>query len=175
MGTCSAPVRGGKGHNDKQTRRLRQAKDSKRTVEGKKVEEMDASSKVLREHLAAVEESNGKRLDRILELEGLEKDRDFNKKKIEEYKDRAKDLELKVMSLTSENEVKDRDFEAKCEELKDSQEKARYFEHEFGDSKRELQQKLEHDSETEAPLSQPDFVSPDLAENWFVWNAKMKP
>lgn len=52
-----------------------------------------------------MEDSNAQRLDRILELEGLEKDVDFNKKKMEQYKNAAKDLELKVIKLSSEVQV----------------------------------------------------------------------
>jgi len=131
-----------------------------------KMEDMDTTSKSLKERLAVVEDSNAKRLDRILELEGMEKERDFNKKKIEQYKNTAKDLELKVLKMASEAQVKDQDAVSLAEELKHAQEKARNLEHELEDSKRELQEASEGQADAGRVLSglAQDFVPPDVAE-----------
>jgi protein HOOK3 len=131
-----------------------------------KMEDMDSTSKGLKERLAVVEESNAKRLDRILELEGMEKERDFNKKKIEQYKNAAKDLELKVLKMTSEAQVKDQDAVSLAEGLKHAQEKARNLEHELEDAKRELQEAAEGSADAGRALSglAQDFVPPDVAE-----------
>ena len=84
---------------ENQIRRLEEEKDiltgkledfSKLKSQGErqrdKIEEMDGVCKALRDRLGVVEESNAKRLDRILELEGAEKDRDFNKKKMDQVR-----------------------------------------------------------------------------------------
>jgi chromosome segregation ATPase len=130
-----------------------------------KVEEMDASSKGLKERLAVLEDSNAKRLDRILELEGMEKDRGFNKKKMEQYKNAAKDLELRVLKMASEAQVKDQEAASLAEALKDARGKARYLEHELEDSKRELQEAADLPAAALAGLGPAhDFVPPELAE-----------
>jgi len=136
-----------------------------------KIDEMDAGSMTLKERLVLVEESNAKRLDRILELEGLDSDRDFNKKKTEQYKAATKDLELKVLKMSSEVAVKDEEIAHLSEELKDTQEKCHYFESELEATKQELRRQLEQEGGGEGGgalnglgNNSADFVTPELKE-----------
>jgi chromosome segregation ATPase len=133
-----------------------------------KVEELDAITKQLKDQLAVVEESNSKRLERIFELEGLDKDRDFNKKKIDQYKSTVKDLELKLTRLSSEARIRESEHATMLEELTALHAKNRHLESELLSTKRELQEKTDVVSERAATNSclgaTSDFAHPEMSE-----------
>ena len=139
-----------------------------------KIEDMDGEKRVLRDRLSVVEDSNAKRLDRILELESESKDRDFMKKKMEQHKNSSADLDLKVIKLTAELGAKDGQHRAEVaglqEKLKNAEEQAAYFEGELEDAKRELREKIDEAAEAAAALgpgglgSSDVFVPPEVSE-----------
>jgi chromosome segregation ATPase len=86
---------------------------------------------------------------------------------MEQYKNAAKDLELKVLKMASEVQVKDQEAASLAEALKDAHEKARHLEHELEDSKRELQEAADLPAAGAALAglgAAHDFVPPELAE-----------
>lgn len=89
------------------------------------------------------------------------------KKKIEQYRSAARDLENKVAQLLTEVEVKDEEIAALNVEVKDAQEKTQYFESELEDTKHELQQKLEADTPVSSATGlgpAQDFIAPEITE-----------
>ena len=74
-----------------------------------------------------VEDSDAKRLDRILELEGKEAERGQDKRRFDELKGRAKALELAVEKLKAENKAKDERATQLAAEVDDERTQRKYF------------------------------------------------
>ena len=95
---------------------------------------MASLSQTLQGRLETVEDTSEKRLNRILELEGLEKDVEIGKKRVEQYKNSSHDLEIRVMQMTSEIQVKDEEMARLISDIKAGDEKNKRLARELEDA-----------------------------------------